>query len=429
MPATKFADLPLADEGVAWDAGAAHARVVEWAGGADDIDWAKYAKAFFWRDPENDETQGGYKLPFADVVGGQLRAVWRGVAGAYGAMQGSRQPINIPAEDEAGVLSHIRKYYDKFEKPWPGKSAESPRHGVTGFGHVHIMQFKATAADGPDGVRAIEGYASTPAEDSYRERVLPSAFLRDLPQFMANPLVTWMHNVYELPIGHVEAAEVRADGLWVRIIMSKTIAKAQEVWGAITEGLVRSLSIGFDGDYSPEWGHIDGGAPAGRSAPVNETWVWERVKLREIAVVTLPANADATFSLAKSLGLPAQRPEVGRTNIDHEEVRALDDLARLSGSCESLRNITRHWMRAGGAPSSRVLEAATSPIVACAEVLKVGQVLAAANRQAIESARDALNEVLDRDAAARSAREGGDAKPDAAEDKRAASPPRIRIIL
>jgi len=62
-------------------------------------------------------------------------------------------------------------------------------------------------------------------------------------------------------------------------------------------------------------------------------------------------------------------------------------------------------------------------------VLKVGQVLAAANRQAIEGARDALNEVLDRDAAARSAREGGDAKPDAAEDKRAASPPRIRIIL
>ena len=47
MPTTKFADLPVAPAGTAWDKGEANQNVQKWAGG-DDLDMAKYSKAFFW---------------------------------------------------------------------------------------------------------------------------------------------------------------------------------------------------------------------------------------------------------------------------------------------------------------------------------------------------------------------------------------------
>jgi len=119
--ATEFQDLPLAPEDREWDAAAARERVARWAGGPDkeSIDWARYRMAFFWYDSENPENFGGYKLPFADVVGGELKAVWKGVAGSMAALLGARGGVNIPESDRRAVYNHIRKYYEKFDREPP----------------------------------------------------------------------------------------------------------------------------------------------------------------------------------------------------------------------------------------------------------------------------------------------------------------------
>jgi len=119
--ATTFQDLATADKEREWDASAADNRVREWAGGPDkdDIDWSKYRQAFFWYDSEDSENFGGYKLPFADVIDGSLKAVWRGVAAAMAALNGARGGVDIPEDDRKTVYNHIGKYYNKFDEEQP----------------------------------------------------------------------------------------------------------------------------------------------------------------------------------------------------------------------------------------------------------------------------------------------------------------------
>ena len=119
MSATAFQDLPLASRRRRWDAEAADARVRRWAG-ADDAPNAMYRKAHVWYDAANNDEFGAYKLPIADVVGGQLKAVPRAVMSAGGIMQGARGCVDLPKRDIPKVKAHLAKYYEKMgmTPPW-----------------------------------------------------------------------------------------------------------------------------------------------------------------------------------------------------------------------------------------------------------------------------------------------------------------------
>lgn len=125
--ATPFSDLPLADDDTAWDAAAARKRLAEWAGGPDkdDVDWSRYRKAFAWYDADAAETFGAYKLPVADVIGGELRAVWRAVAAGMAALLGGRGGIDIPDADRRPVYNHLARYYREFDKEPPEFRSEA----------------------------------------------------------------------------------------------------------------------------------------------------------------------------------------------------------------------------------------------------------------------------------------------------------------
>lgn len=104
-----------------WDADEAKKRIKKYAGGPDKetIDWAKYGQAFAYVDSENDKNYAGYKLPFADVDGESLKAVWRGVATAMAALLGARGGVDLEEEDRRKVYSLLSGYYKKFEKEAP----------------------------------------------------------------------------------------------------------------------------------------------------------------------------------------------------------------------------------------------------------------------------------------------------------------------
>ena len=123
LGAVPFGDLPLAPEERPWDKRGASWRVRAWANG-DDMDWAQYRKAFLWYDTADKSALGAYKLGFADIIDGELSAVWRGVAAAVGALHGARGGVDIPDADKARCLSHAKKYYKAFDKPFPEKGAD-----------------------------------------------------------------------------------------------------------------------------------------------------------------------------------------------------------------------------------------------------------------------------------------------------------------
>lgn len=119
MSVTAFKDLPLADRDRKWDGDAADKRVRKWAG-AEDKPNQKYRDAHIWYDSDKKDNFTAYKLLFADVIGGELKAVPRGVMIAGAIMDGARGGIDLPKADIERVKSHLAKYYKKMDEtaPW-----------------------------------------------------------------------------------------------------------------------------------------------------------------------------------------------------------------------------------------------------------------------------------------------------------------------
>jgi hypothetical protein len=116
---TAFHDLALADQDREWDGAAAEKRVRKWAGATDEPN-EKYRDAHVWYDSDKKQNYTAYKLLIADVVGGKLVAVPRGIAAAAGVIDGARGGVDIPQAEVARVKSHLAKYYKKMDEspPW-----------------------------------------------------------------------------------------------------------------------------------------------------------------------------------------------------------------------------------------------------------------------------------------------------------------------
>lgn len=111
-------NLPLAPKGRAWDGSAAEKRIFDWAGG-DEFSPAKARRGFVYYDSSNPSVRASYKLPFADVISGQLTAVWSGVKAAMGAVNGARGGVKISDAERRRAHAFLVSYYHKFEMEPP----------------------------------------------------------------------------------------------------------------------------------------------------------------------------------------------------------------------------------------------------------------------------------------------------------------------
>lgn len=121
-----FEETAKAPEDREWDVNRAEESLRRWAssdgsGDPDKIDWEKYRRGFAWYDAENKETFGAYKLPHHEVIDGELKVVWRGVAAAMAALMGARGGVDIPNDEWDSVYNHLAKHYKQFEKEPPEK--------------------------------------------------------------------------------------------------------------------------------------------------------------------------------------------------------------------------------------------------------------------------------------------------------------------
>lgn len=114
-------DLPLAERDREWDGDEARERVFTWAGWEEDPDPEKARQAFFAYDDEHPEHKHSYKLPFADIIDGQLRAVPRGVFAAAAVLEGARGGVELPDDVIREVRQKVEHYYHRLgeEPPWP----------------------------------------------------------------------------------------------------------------------------------------------------------------------------------------------------------------------------------------------------------------------------------------------------------------------
>lgn len=144
----------------------------------------------------------------------------------------------------------------------------------------------AKAVEG-DGERVIEGIASTPSTDRMGDIVEPMGAKFALPL----PLL-WQHN-HSDAVGTVEFAEPNAKGIPFKARLANITEPGDlknlvdKAWQSVKAGLVRGVSIGFaPKDYEA--------LPSGGMR--FKEWDW-----LELSLVTIPANAEATISVIKSI--------------------------------------------------------------------------------------------------------------------------------
>jgi HK97 family phage prohead protease len=167
---------------------------------------------------------------------------------------------------------------------------EAPMDKITLVGAV-----KASTIDSA----TFEGWASTSDLDRQGDIVEPAAFVRSLPAFLRNGPIFWSHaEAYDptaKPIGKAIDGRISDGGLFIKAKWANT-PEAVEVRSLVTDGIVNSLSIGFN----PVQMHRDA------STGVN---VITDLELLEVSIVTIPANVGAVITAAKHLAeLPAVEP-------------------------------------------------------------------------------------------------------------------------
>jgi len=128
MAVQRKLDLPLAPRTRAWDGSAAEKRVRRWAGGPnrDNVRWADYWRAFFWRKSDAIDRFTSYKLGYADVINGQLTAIPRGIFAVANILSGARGGVRIPPADQAAVKRVVDRWYAQMRKEFDDPSIRSP---------------------------------------------------------------------------------------------------------------------------------------------------------------------------------------------------------------------------------------------------------------------------------------------------------------
>lgn len=140
---------------------------------------------------------------------------------------------------------------------------------------------------------AVEGYASTfgGEPDAYGDIIAPGAFkrsLEDLRQRGEAPAMLWAHDP-SAPIGRWTDLVEDARGLRVRGVLNLESERGLQAHAHLKAGDVTGLSIGYRSAPGTVEYHQDG------------TQTLHELDLREISVVTLPANRAARITSVKSL--------------------------------------------------------------------------------------------------------------------------------
>lgn len=140
-----------------------------------------------------------------------------------------------------------------------------------------------------DEKRSVDVVASTAAIDGYGEIVAQDW---DLTRYLANPVVLYGHNSWDLPIGHASNVRVENGKLLATLnfVDEKASLMAERVWQGIKQGSLRAVSVGFRTKNKPSSVDLDG----------KTTLVLSGNELIEISVVPIPANPEAIALEAKA---------------------------------------------------------------------------------------------------------------------------------
>jgi len=300
--ATGASDLPIADRGMAWDSVAADKRVRAWATEGTNMDWAKYGKAFFYFDTSKPEQFGAYKLQFADIVEGELKAVPRGIFAVAAVLNGDRGGVDLPDADRADIKSKVSAYYDRMANEFDDSQMQAP------FERSEMLDFESRKSDimsaervtmdaevrsisTTDGSLRIAGYAAQFNKEatglSFREVIAPGAFKRSISS--GDPIFLLVnHDTNGIPLASTASGTLSLTedevGLRMEANLDPNNPRAQELTSALSRGDISKMSFAFTV------------APGGQTREEGLRTLTD-LNLFEVSVVTFPAYDSTTVGM------------------------------------------------------------------------------------------------------------------------------------
>lgn len=182
------------------------------------------------------------------------------------------------------------------------------------------FKFKVSAVTkDASGECIIEGYANTSTKDRVGDVVLPEAFAKSLPTYQKNPVILLNHDWNDV-IGRSTHQEITDKGLFIKAKISNT---REDIKTLINEGCYSTFSIGYnevDADYDES----------------TKTKYIKELELLEISVVSVPANTEASFTLAQTKE-PEKTEDTGeKAKEEEKKAKKVGDLKVLISDVKSI---------------------------------------------------------------------------------------------
>lgn len=155
----------------------------------------------------------------------------------------------------------------------------------------------------------IEGYANYNAPDSVKERLDPASV--NTKRFAKNPMLLFNHNM-DYVVGKVISVEPRDEGVWAKAQLSLSDdPKISYVRDLVSEGILKTFSVRF----ADETWEDD---PENPGVKLAKNW-----ELQELSIVSIPMQADSTFSIAKGILDNVKNISEVRSRIMRQKGRAV----------------------------------------------------------------------------------------------------------
>jgi len=101
------------------------------------------------------------------------------------------------------------------------------------------MELDMLKASEEKGEWYVEGFCGSTELDLQGDIITEEAFKKSEKDLLENSTVLWNHDVDQV-IGKVTETEARKEGLWVKVLISKTVP---DIWQKIKEGVINKFSI------------------------------------------------------------------------------------------------------------------------------------------------------------------------------------------
>lgn len=199
-----------------------------------------------------------------------------------------------------GSLAELKQLLAKHETTG-GRFVLPDEQGEPAFHMLGIREIREDA-------REVDFICSTERLDSYGT-VLEQDWAENggkgLKRFLANPVLLYAHNGWDLPIGQARSVRVEGTGSDRRLVatvwFSDVHERAREVWALVKERTLRGISVGF------KWNSY-----RFQKEGDKEFLILSDLELRELSITPCPSNPDCLAQLRARASAPLNRTPASR---------------------------------------------------------------------------------------------------------------------